>query len=386
MHTLRHTPSPRSNGGGQSSSRRCPRFSGRDIRLARAFARSTTAPNGTVQRARLALFIYEHPRASDGEVAASLGQSSPWVGKWRRRWAVDGFELEDRFRCGRPWVYSAAERAAVVAVACELPERRDLPLSRHSASSIQEVLEEEGIRMSVRTVQRILADNALKPWRYRSWISPRDPQFESKASVILDLYQGIYLGQPLGEGDQVLSADEKPSIQARERLVRPPCPGQPGHVESDYKRRGALQYLVAWDVRRGIPYGRCERRNGIDAFDRLVEQVMRAEPYRSAPRVFLIVDNGSAHRGQRAKQRLQKRYPNLILIHTPIHASWLNQVEIYFGLIQRKVLTPAAATDLDVLTRRIMDFEARCRCRPKPFRWKFTSKDFRERLRELAAA
>jgi hypothetical protein len=248
------------------------------------------------------------------------------------------------------------------------------------------VLEEEGITMSVRTVQRILAENALKPWRYRSWISPRDLKFEEKTTVILDLYQGSYQGRPLGEDDQVLSADEKPSIQARERTVRPPSPGQPGQVESDYKRRGALQYLVAWDVRRGIPHGRCEKRNGIAAFDRLIDQVMGEEPYRCAPRVFLIVDNGSSHRGERARRRLQERYPNLILVHTPTHASWVNQVEIYFGIVQRKVLSPAAARDLDVLTRRIMRFEARCRRQPRPFRWKFTSNDFRQRLHELAAA
>lgn len=180
-----------------------------------------------VQRARLALFIDEHPGASDREIALALGQRPSWAGKWRRRWAVDGFQLEDQPRSGRPWVYSPADRAMVVAVACELPEQRDLPLSRHFAPSIQEVLEEEGIGMSVRTVQRILADNALKPWRYRSWLSPRDPEFEKKTTVILDLYQGFYEGRSLGALDQVLSADEKPSIQARQRDVRPPSRGQP---------------------------------------------------------------------------------------------------------------------------------------------------------------
>jgi len=114
-------------------------------------------------------------------------------------------------------------------------------------------------------------------------------------------------------------------------------------MESDYKRRGALQYLAAWDVRRGLPWGRCEAKNGIAAFTRLVDQVMAQEPYRSAPRVFWIVDNGSAHRGRKAAQRLRQRYSNLILVHTPVHASWLSQVEIFFSILQRKVLTPAAA-------------------------------------------
>jgi len=108
-----------------------------------------------------------------------------------------------------------------------------------------------------------------------------------------------------------------------------PGPGRPGRVESDYERRGALQYLCAWDVLRGIPLGRCVPKTGIIPFLGLVDQVMAMEPYRSAPRVFWIVDNGSSHQGQASVRRLHERYPNLILVHTPTHASWLNQIEIW---------------------------------------------------------
>jgi hypothetical protein len=156
-------------------------------------------------------------------------------------------------------------------------------------------------------------------------------------------------------------------------------------MESDYKRRGALQYLAAWDVRRGLPWGRCEAKNGIAAFTRLVDQVMAQEPYRSAPRVFWIVDNGSAHRGRKAAQRLRQRYSNLILVHTPVHASWLSQVEIFFSILQRKVLTPAAAPSLGELAARIHGFEAEYRLHPRPFCWRFTRADFERRLQELAA-
>ena len=188
-------------------------------------------------------------------------------------------------------------------MACELPSQRQLPFSRHSAASIQEVLVGEGTMMSVRTVQRILAENTLKPWHYRSWIHPRDPDFRTKAGVILDLYQGVWQGHPLGAHDLVVCADEKPGIQARRHHVEPPRPGRLGRVESDYERHGALQYLCAWDVQRGLPWGRCEPKNGIASFDRLVEQVMTQDPYRSARRVFWIVDNGSSHRGAKAVER-----------------------------------------------------------------------------------
>jgi hypothetical protein len=152
------------------------------------------------------------------------------------------------------------------------------------------------------------------------------------------------LGRPTaGLRDFVLSADEKTSIQARRRIhaSTPPASGRPARIEHAYERRGAWAYLAAWDVRRAKIFGRCEATTGIAPFDRLVEDVMGQEPYRSARRVFWIFDNGSSHRGQKADQRLQSRWPSIIPVHTPVHASWLNQVEIYFSIIQRKVLTPS---------------------------------------------
>ncbi|MGH9918054.1 MAG: IS630 family transposase [Nitrososphaerales archaeon] len=374
-------------GGGQGGvpPRWQPRISGRHVRQARLTARQRNAPHGQVQRARLALLLYRRPSMTSPEAARRLGQSAGWAYHWRRVWAAEGFRLDDVPRSGRPRVYSATDQAVVIAVACELPSQRDLPLSRHFASSIREVVRTEGIPMSLRTVQRILAENTLKPWRYRSWIHPRDPHFRTKAEVILGLYEGVWEGRRLGAGDAIVSADEKPSIQARRHLVVPPAPGRAGLVESDYQRCGAVQYLCAWDVRRGIPWGRCEAKNGIAAFDRLVDEVMAKEPYRSAHRVFWIVDNGSAHRGPKAAARLARRHPTLILVHTPVHASWLNQVEIHFGVLQRKILTPAAAHDLPQLTHRILTFEARARDHPRPVRWKFTRADFRRRCAELAA-
>ena len=343
------------------------------------------ARHGLVQRARLVLLLHERPAISSPAAARQLGRSPSWVRKWRRRWTTGRFSLHDAPRPGPRPRFADWVRALVIAIACELPCRRSLPLSRHFASSVWEAIKQEGVAISLRTVQRILAKDHLKPWRYVSWMHPRDPRFVEKARIILDLYQGRWQGEPLDAGDQILAADEKPSIQAREHQVLPPQPGQPGRIESDYTRRGALQYLAAWDVRRGLPWGRCELENGIAAFDRLVSQVMGMEPYCSAPRVFWIVDNGSAHRGDRAAHRLQERYPNLILVHTPTHASWLSQVEIYFGIVQRKVLTPAAARSLADLTWRILGFEELYRRLSKPFCWRFTRQDFDQRLQELAA-
>jgi DDE superfamily endonuclease len=198
-------------------------------------------------------------------------------------------------------------------------------------------------KISGTTLWRWLGQDALRPWRHRSWIFPRDPQFAPKAGRVIGLYRRRWKGAELGPRDYVLCIDEKTSIQARRRKhpSLPPSPGRPIYIEHEYARAGALAYLAAWDVHRARLFGRCECKNTIAAFHRLVGQVMRQQPYRSARRVFLVADNGSCHRGRRAADRLRAKWPNILLVHTPVHASWLNQFEVYFSIVQRKLLTPS---------------------------------------------
>jgi hypothetical protein len=233
----------------------------------------------------------------------------------------------------------------------------------------------------------MLHADALKPWRYKYWIVPRDPQFAEKAAVVLDLYAGLWQDRPLGPHDHIVSADEKTSIQARLRChpTLGPAPGRHRRVEFEYDRGGALQYLAAWDVGRGCVMGRCEPSTGIEPFGRLVTQVMSQEPYRSANRVFWVVDNGSSHRGQTAVRRLMETYANAILVHTPVHASWLNQVEIYFSLVQRKVLTPNDFGRLAEVEQRLRLYEELCNQLPRPFQWKFTREELQQFLDRLEA-
>ena len=201
--------------------------------------------------------------------------------------------LTDRPRSGRPPVHGPVVRAEVVALACALPAEHDVPLSRWSCP---EIARELGIRCQVSasasSVRRWLAADALKPWQHRSWISIRDPDFAVKAARVLDLYAGIWDGQPLGPGDVVICADEKTSIQARCRCHPTLAPGQARamRVEHDYRRGGALAYLAAWDVHRGQVIGRCEDTTGIEPFSRLVTQVMTARALR--PRGPGVLDRG----------------------------------------------------------------------------------------------
>ena len=236
------------------------------------------------------------------------------------------------------------------------------------------------------SVLRILAEHPVKPWQYQSWISVRDPDFEAKAAVILDLYQGYYQGTRLQPGDRILSVDAKPSIQARGRC-RPTVPaarGRPVRVEHEYIRHGALALLAALDVRTGKVFAATPDTTGIAPFMDLMSQVMTRPEYKDAPRVFVIVDNGSDHRGQAAASRLRDAYPNAIMIHTPVHASWLNQVEIVFSVIQKKVLTPGDFPGLGTLSYALLAFVNRYNRTARPFNWKFTADDLTALLRRIS--
>ncbi len=274
------------------------------------------------------------------------------------------------------------------ALACQLPRELGLPLSRLSRADLRRLVLERGVveQVSGTTIWRWLAEDAIRPWRYRSWIFPRDPLFAEKAGVVLDLYARVFEGEPLSPREYVLCADEKTSIQARERIHPTVAagPGRPALVEHEYERRGALAYLAALDVHRPRLIGRCEERSGIEPFDRLVEQVMLQAPYCCAERVFLIVDNGSSHRGAKSIERLQGRWPNLRLIHLPIHASWLNQIEIYFSILQRKLLQPNDFANLASLERGILDFERYYAEIAEPFEWRFTRADLDRLLARIA--
>jgi hypothetical protein len=269
-------------------------------------------------------------------------------------------------------------RAEVIALACALPAEHGVPLSRWSPAELAREAVTRGIceQISGVTVWRWLSQDAIRPWQHRSWIFPRDPRFAEKAGPILDLYGGRWQRERLHPGDYVVCADEKPSLQARRRK-HPTLPAARGHprgqrVEHEYERMGALCYLAAWDARRAKIFDRCAPKDGIEPFDALVEQFMNVEPYNKAQRVFLVIDNGSAHRGQRSIDRLHGTWPNLIVVHTPIHASWLNQAEIYLSIVQRKLLTPNDFADLDTLEQQLLAFGRHYEQIAAPFEWKFT--------------
>jgi transposase len=348
--------------------------------------RRGTAPCRLVLRARIVLLAAGG--LANCAIAARLGVCEDTARKWRRRYCENGMDgLADAPRPGRPRKFAARAVAEVKALACELPAASCRPLARWSCPELAREAVAAGIvtTVSASTVRRWLADDALKPWQHRSWIFPRDPYFALKGGRVLDLYERTWEGQPLGAGEYVLSADEKPGVQARSRihLPLPPGPRRAMRTESEYVRCGTLAYLAAYDVHRARVIGRCEPSTGIRPFTALVNQVMTAEPYASAKRVFWVVDNGASHRNWAAAARLRDAYPNAQMVHLPVHASWLNQVEVYFSVIQRKLLTPDDFGDLDSLAEQILAFEKHYNATAKPFDWKFTRANLNQLLTRL---
>src|SRR6478752_5411274 len=352
-----------------------------------ARARSVRSPYRDRLRARIVLAAAAGRTST--AIAAQVGVHVDTVRKWRRRFATAGLAgLKDAPRSGRPPVFTAADRAEAIALACALPAESGLPLSRWSCPELaRELAGRCQIVASASTIRRWLASDALKPWQHRSWISLRDPAFAAKAARVLDLYARTWNGERLGSNDYVICADEKTSIQARCRChpTLPPGKARAMRIEHDYQRGGALAYLAAWDVHRGHVTGRCEHTTGIAPFSRLVEQVMTSEPYASADRVFWIVDNGSSHRGAASISRMASAWPNAHLIHLPAHASWLDQAEIYFSILQRKALTPNDFSDLGQIRDRLAAFETRYNAIARPFSWTFTRTDLNDLLHRIDA-
>jgi hypothetical protein len=262
-----------------------------------------------------------------------------------------------------------------------------LPLSRFSRTELHRLVIQRGVTdASASTIWRWLHDDAIKPWQTRSWIFPRDPCFAEKAGRALDLYARIFEGRRLRPDEYVICADEKSQLQAlgRRHETLPAGPGRPALVEFEYRRGGTLAYLAAWDVHHANLFDRVEAKTGIEPFGRLVEQVMTAEPYASARRVFWIVDNGSSHAGKTSIARIGQAWPNADLIHLPIHASWLNQAELFFSIVQRKALTPNDVASLDDLAQRLLTFGEYYRHIARPFEWTFTRQDLNRVLTQIA--
>jgi hypothetical protein len=280
----------------------------------------------------------------------------------------------------------AAGTAAAAGHAARTASLGRAPLARLSVSDVCERLRTQGIGMSYSTVWRTLARDAIRPWLHEQWLFPRDPLLLEKATPVLDLYHGRWEGKPLGPRDYILCADEMTGLQAVSRIHPglPPAPGRRARYEFEYERHGTLCYLAFLDVRSGRVWGDTNDKTGIEPFEGALGRCLAQDHYGDAERVFLVVDNGSSHHPSTSPARIQARYPQVTTVHLPVHSSWLNQIEIYFSIVARKVLRPADFPSLAALEQRLKWFQWYYNRYAQPFRWNYTRSDLEKYLERLA--
>ncbi|MCJ1676198.1 IS630 family transposase [Streptomyces sp. APSN-46.1] len=313
-------------------------------------------------RAALRARIVLAAACGDSNVAIARAQrvSVNTVRKWRRRFAATGLPgLRDAPRPGRPRIHGPEVRVAVVATATSAPPH---PASTWSHRAIASHLARWVISAS--QVGRILADLDLKPHRVRGWLTRRDtPDFWDRAADVCHLY----LSPP--PGTVVLSIDEKTAIAARSRRHpgQAPAPGRPARQEFEYRRHGTVSIAAALDVNTGEVLTQPITRNDSATFVRFLKMLDRIiDPRRE---IHVVLDNGSAHTAK--TKAWLAAHPRWHVHWTPPHASWLNQVELYFSALARSVLRHGDFPSKGDLIDKIDTFAIRHNTTAKPYRWTY---------------
>jgi len=320
--------------------------------------KAPTSSQRDVLRARIVLLAAE--RLSTSEIQARVGVSKPVVVKWRRRFATDRLAgLKDQPGRGRKRAYDADIRHRIAATACSDP-----PPSVGTHWSVRTLAKHLAVSPSL--VHDVLSAESIKPHRFRYWKTSEDPDFQPK---MLDIV-GLYLNPP--ENAVVLSVDEKTSIQALDR-TQPLLPLKPHQIERrshDYKRHGTVSLLAALQVHSGEVQGQCIENNNSPTFIRFLRALLRRYP---GQELHIILDNGSSHRS-RETHAWVSRHKRLHLHYTPTHASWLNQIEIWFGILTRKIVRRGIFKSRAELATKLIDFIESYNRQARPFQWTYTGK------------
>jgi len=362
------------------------KLSGKNKYQLRKIVRQRKIPWSVRQRAWIALLIVTLPKLTHEQIAARVGCHRNTVANWEKRWHQEGFtfpeSLADIPRPGAPCRFDTVVRVALVALSCTLPKDHGIALSRWSSEDLTQTLIDHRITNSIssRTVRRWLKEDKIRPWRFHSWQTSPDPQFVSKAEKILELYTAIR-----NKDHSIFCIDEKPSIQARyhkRETVRGAGSNYPVHLDSEYERKGAVQLIAAYQVGTGWVFGRCYDRKRKVEFYRFINQLMEQNVCKQSKKITLIVDGGPAHRPQTFPAWIAQNFENVEVVYLPKHSSWLNQIEIWFSVLQRKLLTPNNFSSKQHVINSIGQFIARNNANPKPITWSYTKDDLRSCLQK----
>jgi len=356
--------------------------------------RAHTTGQSVAIRARILLRANEHPQWSNQQIAKAVGTTDRTVRHWRGRW-VTTHSIADAPRPGAPRRFGPEVRAAATAIACSLPKQSEVPLGRWSRTSIareiRTILKQMGRRApSARTVGRWLKAERIRPWRYHQWQHLHDPeQFLLRAGPILQRYpQAKAL---LKQGIWLVCMDEKTSIQARQgqEPLRPAQEGSPSLQESRYERRGALNLFAALSVADGKVAGVFRDRKRFVDFQSTIQQMIIPEALdRGVHTVELILDNGTTHAPKQLErwlEHLPEVLQGKLMFHVmwlPTNASWLDQIEIWFSILQRQRLQPNHFESLQALEQAIADFIVYYNQEAKAIKWTYTIEKLEKKLEE----
>ena len=323
--------------------------------------RAATSPQRLVLRARIVLAAAAG--TANAQIARDLGCSVAAARTWRGRFAVRGIPgLFDKPRSGRPEVHGPSARLAVIAVATSLPPEGE---SQWSQAMIADHLRERGLVISPATVSRVLAEARVRPHKVRGWLNRADdPSFWARAGAVCRLY----LNPP--PGTVLISIDEKTGIQARSRK-HPQIPARPGRDarrEFEYVRHGTICVIAAMNVTTGEVIAERAEKNNSAAFTSFL--AMLHQMIRPHLRIHLIMDNGSSHTS-RATRAWLAAHPRFSVTCTPKHASWLNMIELWFGVLTRRLLRRGDFTSRDDLEAKITAFTIRHNKNARPYQWSY---------------
>jgi transposase len=333
------------------------------------------APFATVQRAQLLLLAHRHPQWRNARIARQVGCHVNTVKRWRQRWQTTE-ALTDAPRAGTRRTFTALQRTQVVALACTAPRQHGKPWQRWSGEKLAQVAVEHQIveRIAPSTIRTWLRQDKVKPWRYHSWQRSTDPQFVERATPVLDLYAQAPTLQ--AQDELTVCTDEKTSIQARQRVAptKAAAPGAVLQIADRYKRMGALQLFCALVVASGLTFAQTRTTKKFADFQAFLLAFFHSALCAGIKVLHLILDNGPTH----APKQLGTWLASLELAFEvrvywlPIHASWLDQVEIIFSKVQRDLLTPSDFPSLVALERDLTAYFADLNAHPKPINWTYT--------------
>jgi transposase len=327
--------------------------------------RAATSSQRDARRARIILLAADGVSSAQISQIVSMHESN--VATWRQRFLAEGLDgLKDRARPGHPPTYTHDERVKMAAMATMVRDPDD-PVATWTYQSLADALaEQEGIAVSRSQLWRILDDLDIKVHKVKGWINRRDdPEFWGRVQDVC----GLYLSPP--QNAIVLSVDEKTGIQAKQRIVHttPPAPGKPLRREFEYRRHGTASLLAALEVHSGDVFATDIARNDSATFTAFLEQIDATVDHRLA--IHLVLDNGSSHTSKETKAWLAA-HPRFVAHYTPKHASWVNQVELLFSIVSRKVLKHGNFSSREDLVSKLMRFIARYNETAKPFAWTYS--------------